>query len=36
MGPWFSVTFSVTWASPRTLHGPTSTRATRWALSDWT
>ena len=36
MRPWGSATFSATGASPRTLQGAMSTRAVRWALSDWT
>ena len=36
MGPWVSSTFSATGASPRTSQGAISTRAVRFALSDWT
>ena len=36
MGPWVSASFSETGANPFTFTGAMSTRAVRWALSDWT
>ena len=36
MGPLRRATVSAVRASPRTLQGASSTRAARWAPSDWT